>query len=122
MKMIHFVIAFLLTLTLSACSAVDTRSTPMQGYTRARAWNSHIDVYLTDAPNRPYEEAAQIVVQFDKKIFLKPTLHDAIQFFKQEARKAGADGIIDLKETSSVTGWTRIYRATAVAIRYTDNK
>src|SRR6185436_16909441 len=111
MKNIQIVMLLLLALTLSACSSVDSRSTPRQGYTRAREWNTHIDVYLTDTPNRPYEEAAQIEVQFDKKIFLKPTLHDAIPFFKREARKCGADAIIDLRETSSVTGWTRIYRA-----------
>ena len=122
MKNINIVMLFLLALTMSACSTIESGSTPMGGYTRAKASNAHVDVFLTDSPSRSYEPAAQLEVEFDKKIFLHPTLHDAIPFFKQEARKAGADGIMDLKETSSVTGWTRIYRASATAIRYIDGK
>ena len=84
----------------------------------SKSWNAPIDVYMTETPNQSYDVIATVRVEFQKKKFLHPTIHDALPFLKKEARRVGADAIMDIEVSESKTGWTRIFRAQANAIKY----
>jgi uncharacterized protein YbjQ (UPF0145 family) len=56
----------------------------------------------------------------EKTHFIGSSLDDALPELKKQARLSGADAIIEIRESSSKTGETKIYHVTATGIRYTD--
>ncbi len=75
--------------------------------------------YDDDTPQRPFLKISRLDVHLEKTHFIGSSLNDALPDLKKQARLSGADAIIDIKESSSMVGETKIYHVTATGIRYT---
>lgn len=73
-----------------------------------------------EAPQRPFIRISRLDVHLEKTHFIGSSLDDALPELKKQARLSGADAIIEMRESSSRVGETKIYHVTATGIRYTD--
>lgn len=81
-----------------------------------------VEVFDTGLPTRPFERIARLDVHLEKTHFIDSGLKDALPRLTEQARLAGADAIIEIKERSSTISLeTKVYHVTATGIRYTDS-
>lgn len=86
----------------------------------AKAANFPIAVFSDSLPERPFVRIARLNYH-SEKTFFAPTLYQvALEELKEQARKAGADAIVELKESKSSLNETKIYNLSAVGIVYED--
>ncbi len=70
-------------------------------------------------PERPFERIARLDAHFEHTGFVSTSHQAGIEELKKQARAAGGDAIIELRELRSHVGETMILHVTATAIRYT---
>lgn len=106
---------------LSACASTQSRFAPLDGkHFPPRDPAYEITVFETGLPSRDFERIARLDVHLEKTVFIQSSLQDALSELKRQARQAGANAVIELREQRSSVGETRIYHLTATAIRYTE--
>ena len=74
---------------------------------------------LDTLPSRPYTEIARLDVHMEEAFFAQPALKDMMPELLRQARLAGADAIINVKERKSVINETRSLHVTATGIKFT---
>lgn len=111
----------LLPLTLAACATSQQSFTPLKSGLTPKPANAEILVFEgTDLPTRPYEKVAKLDVHLEVTHFVRFGLAEALPKLKTQAREAGGDAIIEIKETKSRVLETAVYHVRATAIRFTD--
>lgn len=108
-------------LLLAGCTTAQASFTPIaKGQPLApRAADYPIEVFEGEqAPVRPYDEVATLDVHLEATHFITFSFADALPRLKEQARAAGADAIMAIRETRSRLLETSIYHLTAKAIRY----
>ncbi len=75
---------------------------------------------MTGEPARPYSKVARLDVHLEKTGFVTSNLENALPELKRQARLAGCDAIIEIRERRSQLLETMVYHVTAVGARYTD--
>lgn len=86
-----------------------------------KATDHNIEVYEGDSlPQRAYSEVAILDVHLEATHLISHTFADALPKLKTQARAAGGDAIIAIKETRSRYLETSMYHVTATAIRFDD--
>jgi hypothetical protein len=115
----HSLILATIVAFLGACSA-QSRYTRLGDAYPARPADAPIEVFQTGEPSRPFVRIARLDAHFEKTHWMGSDLDDAMVELKKQARVAGADAIIDIKERTSRIAETRIYHVTATAIRFED--
>ena len=78
-----------------------------------------IEVFESGAPTRPFERIARLDAHFEKTHFIHTTHEAGIAELQRQARLAGADAVIDVRETRSRVGETFILHLTGTGIVYT---
>jgi hypothetical protein len=86
----------------------------------ARPANAPVEVFVTGEPARPYSKVARLDVHLEKTGFVTSNLENALPELKRQARLAGCDAIIEIRERRSQLLETMVYHVTAVGARYTD--
>jgi hypothetical protein len=104
---------------LAGCMTTQTSFTPVVKGVAAKPKDYPIEIFMgDDKPSRPFEEVATLDVHLEATHFIQRGFKDAEPGLKQQARAAGADAIIAVKEIHSRYLETSIYHVTAKAIRY----
>ena len=80
-----------------------------------------VQVFHDGVPQRPFVKISRLDVHLEKTHFIGSSFDDALPELKKQARLSGADAIIEIRESSSMVGETKIYHVTATGIRYTNS-
>lgn len=121
MKAFPFALALgALVLALPACKTEQSRYTLLDKAYPPKPDNFEVEVFASSPPAREFKRIARLDVHIERTYYVNSGLKDALPELKKQARHAGADAIIDIREKHSSHGETRIYHVTATAIRYPD--
>jgi hypothetical protein len=109
-------------LFLSGCAAeVGTFVRLKQGYP-PKDKKSPVEVFETGLPTRPFERVAILDAHCEAQSFMVPNLkNDGLPKLMEQARAAGCDAIIEIREKAVPANWTletRVKSFTAVGIAY----
>jgi hypothetical protein len=108
-------------LVATACTTTQASFKPGAEVFAARDKSHPIAVFEGDeTPSLPYREIATLDVHLEATHFITFDLQDAIPKLIEQARAAGGDAIIEIKETRSRYLETFMYHVTAKAIRFSD--
>lgn len=115
-KQIFFLVALVL---ISACSVTQSRYSWLGKPYQPLAKDAPVDIYKEANPEKPYVKVARLDVHLEKTHFINSDFKDALPELIKQARLAGADAIIEIKERkSSLLTETKIYHVTATGIKY----
>lgn len=108
----------LLVSALVACATSQGKFRPIGQSYPAKPADFVVEVFETAPPTRPFERIARLDAHFEKTTLI-PTTHAAgLAELKKQARVAGADAIVEIREQRSRVGETLILHVTATGIRY----
>lgn len=115
-------LACLLSLLLAGCATEVGNFTPLkQGYA-AKPAKYPIAVFATGFPQRPFERVAILDVHCESQGYLTPNLkNDGIPELIEQARAAGCDAIIEIREKPAPANWTfetSVKNYTAAGVAY----
>jgi hypothetical protein len=105
---------------MAACSTTQGRFVPTGATVAPRAADAPVELFRTGLPSRAFERVARLDAHLEKTAFRSSDLEDALPELMRQARRAGADAIIEPREQRSQVGETMIYHVTATGIRYKD--
>jgi hypothetical protein len=83
--------------------------------------NYPVEIFTNGLPARPFERVAIIDVECESQYFANPTIDQARPLLTKEARLAGCDAVIEIKETRSLHNWgleTRVKHYTGIGVVY----
>ncbi len=84
--------------------------------------NHPISVYTNGVPDRAFRRVATLDVRCESQGFMKPTIEtDAIPMLIKQARAAGCDAIMEIKEREPPENWTfetKVLLVTATGIAF----
>ena len=106
--------------TTSSCATVQSGFTLQEGHELIDAPISIVDVYLDEHPIWEYRIQARLDAHFEKTYFMNSAFEEALEELKIQARLSGSQAIMNIKESKSRVGETKIYHVTATGIRYVD--
>ena len=114
--------AFCAALLITGCASQVASHVFLKQSYPARPDNQPVDIFTNDLPTRPFERVAVIDVHCESQYFAPPDLQkDAFPLFRREARAAGCDAVIEIKEAKQPSNWTletRTKHFTGVGIMY----
>jgi hypothetical protein len=114
---------FLATVLAVSCMSTHQARYSMLGESYpAKPPGFEVEVFQAEQPTRPFIPIARLDVHVEKSAFAGTSLEKVLPELKEQARLAGADAIIDIREIRSSYAETKIYHVTATGIRYTDQK
>jgi hypothetical protein len=105
---------------VAGCTSTQGRFAPVKERYPPLASNQTIDVLDGERPTRPFMAVARLDAHLEKAGLMTSSLDEALVELKKQARLAGADAIIDIREQRSRINETRVLHVTATGIRYTD--
>jgi hypothetical protein len=109
-------------LTLAACASNSARFSPMPGKSLPPKDDSfEVAVFESVLPDRAFERVARLDVRMKMSASQAASLQDAIPELKRQARRAGADAIIDIRLQRSQDGDVMVFEVSAMGIRYSAN-
>jgi hypothetical protein len=108
----------LIALCLTACATTQGKFRPLGASYPPKAADFAVEVFENGAPLRPYERIARLDAHFEKTTFITTSHSAGLMELKQQARAAGADAIIEVREKRSQVGETMILHVSGMGIRY----
>lgn len=112
----------LVTLALAACAANSGRFSPMPGKSfPPKEETFEVAVFESVLPSQSFERIARLDVQMQMPGGQDAKLEDAIPELKRQARRAGADAIIDIRQSRAKVGDVTVFEVSAMGIRYSQN-
>jgi len=106
---------------VAGCETTQSRFAPLDGKTYPpKDASFEVEVFETGLPSCSFERIARLDVHLEKSGFMQSTLEEAMPQLHLQARAAGADAIIEIREQRSSVNETRILHVTATGIRYND--
>ena len=107
---------------VSGCATEVGSFTPLAKAYPPKSSKSPIEVFTTGAPSRPFERVAILDVHCEEQGFMTPNLKsDGIPALIEQARAAGCDAIIEIREKQGPANWTletSVKNYTAVGVAY----
>jgi len=116
------VIAALIALCVVACATTQSKFRWLGSSYPAKPASFPVEVFESGPPTRPFQKIARLDAHFEKTGFMPTARQTGLEELKKQARAAGADGIVEIQESHSQVGETRILHMTATGIRYTDGR
>jgi hypothetical protein len=110
----------LVAMIVVSCATSQSRYSPLGQSFPPKPESYEVQVFRDTAPDRPFTKIARLDVHLEKTHFIGSSLADALPELKRQARLSGADAVIEIRESNSMVGETKIYHVTATGIRYTD--
>lgn len=77
-----------------------------------------VQIFREAAPERPFVRISRLDVHLEKTHFIGSSLEGALPELKKQARLSGADAVIEIRESHSTVGETKVYHVTATGIRF----
>ena len=77
-----------------------------------------VEVFESSPPTRPFERIARLDTHFEKTHLIYSSHAAGFVELQRQARAAGADAIIEVREMRSRVGETLILHITGIGIRY----
>jgi hypothetical protein len=105
-----------------SCATMQSRYSMLGDSYPPKPEGYNVQVFRDEAPQRPFVRISRLDVHLEKTHFIGSSLDDALPELKKQARLAGADAIIEIRESSSMVRETKIYHVTATGVRYTDSE
>ena len=115
------VLWFTALLTIS-CATTQSRYSMLADSYPPKPEGYDIQIFRDEVPQRPFLRISRLDVHLEKTHFIGSSLDDALPELKKQARLSGADAIIEIRETTSMVGETKIYHVIAIGVRYTDSQ
>jgi hypothetical protein len=105
-----------------SCATIQSRYIMLGDSYPSKPEGYNVQVFQDEVPPRPFVRISRLDVHLEKTHFIGSALDDALPELKKQARLSGADAIIEIRESRSGVGETKIYHVTATGIRYIDSK
>lgn len=104
---------------LAGCATTEGRYSPL-GEVRypARDSAAPVEVFRDALPTRAFDRIARLDAHLERTGWIPSGIDDALPELLKQARRAGADAIIEISERRSQILETKVYHVTATAIRY----
>jgi len=102
---------------LTGC-VTQSRFVALDGARQPKPETCQIDVFTGKPPERSFVRVARVDAHVENTFFVQQPLTALLPSLKRQACLAGADAIIDVKESRSMLLETQIYHVTATAIVY----
>lgn len=116
-----YYVSLLLAVTMcSSCSTVQGNFTLLDGHELVNESEESIDIYHNGLPTREYRVQARLDAHFERTHFLGTSLEEGIKQLEIQARLSGSQAIINIEESQSRVGETKISHFSAIGIRYMD--
>ena len=109
--------AFAASILLAGC-VTQSRFAPIGDARQPKPGTCPIDVFTGQPPQRDFVRVARLDAHVENTFFVPQALSALLPSLKRQACLAGADAIIDIKESRSMLIETQIYHVTATAIAY----
>ena len=77
-----------------------------------------VQIFRQGLPTQPFVRISRLDVHVERTGFSQATFKTALPELKRQARRSGADAIVEIEEKTSMVGETRIYHVTAIGIHY----
>ena len=87
----------------------------------AKASDFVVEIFTNGLPAKSFERIATLDVHCEGQGFVDPTIEKAIPVFIKQARAAGCDAVIEIKEAPTPANWTfetRVRHYTGIGIIY----
>jgi hypothetical protein len=120
MRNARFVFGALVTLCVAACATTQSGFRPLGAHYPPKPPGFAVEIFAGGEPTRPFERIARLDTHFEKTHFIHTTHAAGIAELQKQARAAGADAVIEVRELRSRVGETFILHVTGIGIRYTD--
>ena len=118
MRIINSITCLLIIIVIVSCSTTQSRHVPLVEGLSPKSEDYSVQVYRDKLPDRPFERISRIDVHLEKTHFISSDFNNALPRLQKEARLSGADAMIEIKESKSSVGETKIYHVTATGIRF----
>jgi hypothetical protein len=110
-------LAFAALALLVGCASTQGRFAPLGERHTAKPADAYVAVFESGVPGCGFERVARLDAHLEKTGLMPSSLSEALVVLRKQARLAGGDGIVEIKEQRSQLLETRIYHVTATAIR-----
>jgi ABC-type molybdate transport system substrate-binding protein len=110
--------AVVVLLCVVGCATTQSGFRPLGKTYPAKPADAAVEVFESGEPTRAFERIARLDTHFEKTHLMYTAHAAAIQELQKQARAAGADAIIEVREMRSRVGETFILHVTGIAIRY----
>jgi len=120
MRRTGFAIGALLALCVAGCATTQSGFRPLGKSYPPKPKNFAVEIFETGEPQRAFERIARVDTHFEKTHLIYTAHATGIAELQKQARAAGADAVIEVREMRSRVGETFILHLTGTAIRYAD--
>jgi hypothetical protein len=107
-----------LALCVVACATTQSGFRPLGQTYPPKPADFPVEVFESSPPTRPFERIARLDTHFEKTHLIHTTLAAGMAELQKQARAAGADAVIEVRELRSRVGETFILHVTGIGIRY----
>ena len=107
-----------LALCVVGCATTQSGFRPLGATYPPKPADFQVEVFATGAPTRAFERIARLDTHFEKTHFIHTSEATGMAELQKQARAAGADAIIEVREMRSRVGETFILHVTGIGIRY----
>jgi len=105
-------------LCVAGCSTTQSGFRPLGQTYPPKAADFAVEIFESGEPQRAFERIARLDSHFEKTHLIHTSHATAIAELQKQARAAGADAVIEVREMRSRVGETFILHLTGIAIRY----
>lgn len=107
-----------LALCVVGCATTQSGFRPLGTTYPPKPADFKVDVFESGEPSRPFERIARLDTHFEKTHLIHTSSAAGRAELETQARAAGADAIIEVREMRSRVGETFILHVTGIAVRY----
>jgi hypothetical protein len=117
MRIVRHAAAVIMALCVVGCATTQSGFRPLGQTYPPKPADFAVEI-VEDTPTRPFERIARLDTHFEKTHLIHTARDSGIAELKKQARAAGADAIIEVREMRSRVGETFILHMTGIGIRY----
>jgi hypothetical protein len=105
-------------IVLSSCATRQGTFVPLGPSRSPKAADAPVEVFRSGHPARGFTRVAQVEAHMEKTHLIPSSFAEAEAVLQEQAGRAGADAVIEIREQRSHVGETLIYHASGTAVCY----
>ena len=117
---LRFAYGVLLTLCVVGCATTQSGFRPLGRSYPPKPADFVVEIFESGEPARPFERVARLDTHFEKTHFIYTAHAAGIAELQKQARAAGADAVIEVREMRSRVNETFVLHVTGIGIRYVE--
>lgn len=114
----HWLPCLLCGIVLSSCATRQGTFVPLGPSRPPKPTDVPIEVFRSGLPEGGFTRVAQVEAHMEKTHLIPSSFAEAEALLQEQARRAGADAVIEIKEQRSHVGETLIYHVSGTAVCY----